>query len=553
MARLCRKFLIIAVLLALPRVEILAADFEMGQRAIEEGDTEKAIRVWRAAAIAGDSKAQGALGALYFFGEKVKWNVEKARKWLSKAAASGNPDSQTKLGYIVGFYDKPPDWSKARSLWEKAERGGDGLAHFYLGMTHERGLGIKRNPEQALAHYRLAAEAGVAVAQNRMGSLYKRGKVVPLRPAIAVSYWRRAVAQNYGPAEYNLGNAYRKGFGVARDYDKAAALFKKSAEKGYAMGMYRLGGLYARGEGVKKDQSKAILWFERAAAKGLKYAQYTLGVAYRTGRGVEQDELKAMNWFQLAANQGHKKSIAKLAELDRPSVVERGDNSEKAHSGRSQTASLPKIQPERSRGVMPKAGPSVSYKGRTLIGSTYPDADNEEFFKVVKKAIDLTAELPKELQRYVRKVDTVIYDPPSKHRKMKGVFIDIVGVYTIQDLRKKAPVIVYKDLRYSSPLQVSMSLLGGGLHATRHLRAIKLLKAKDEIDSGKRNASADEKRKIEKEIGDFVSIINKSDDRLVNKAECNLQIVMHKADKAFGIGQQKISARINLINERKCW
>lgn len=545
MARLCLRILIIAALLAWPRVEIFAADFETGQRAIEEGDTGKAIRVWRAAAIAGDSKAQGALGALYFFGEKVKWNVDEARRWLSKAAASGNPDSQTKLGYIIGFHDKPPDWPKARSLWEKAERGGDAQANFYLGMVHERGFGVKRDPHQAVAHYRIAAEAGIAEAQNRMGSLYKRGKVVPLQPATAISYWRRAAAQDYGPAEYNLGNAYRKGFGVAQDYDKAAALLKKSAEKGYAMAMYRLGGLYMRGAGLKKDRSKAILWFERAAAKGLKYAQYTLGVAYQTGRGVEKDELKAMNLFQLAANQGHKKSKAKLAELNRPTVKEPGNTIKKAPVKKRKTASLSNVEPKR--------GPSISYKGRTLIGSTYPDANNEEFFVAVKKAIDLTGELPKELQKFSAKVDTIIYDPPSKHRKKKGVSTDIVGVYTIQNIRKKAPVIVYKDMLYSSPLQISMSLLGNGVLADRHLRVIALLKVKDGIQSGKTTLSAEEARKVDRKIENWFSVINNSNTKLMNAAECETQIILHKADKAFGVSQQKVSARMRLINDRKCW
>ena len=125
--------------------------------------------------------------------------------------------------------------------------------------------------------------------------------------------------------------------------------------------------------------------------------------------------------------------------------------------------------------ALPQGTVSVLYKGVTIIGSAYPDASNDAFFEIVKKAIDMADALPKDLLALFRRVDWIAYDPPSKHRRARGAIVDMAGVYAIADLNREAPIIIYKDMRNASPLQVALSILGGGMMAARHDRLIALL------------------------------------------------------------------------------
>ncbi len=193
--------------------------------------------------------------------------------------------------------------------------------------------------------------------------------------------------------------------------------------------------------------------------------------------------------------------------------------------------------------ALPTPGPTIRYKGVSLIGSKDPGVDNDGFFATVKKAIGMTAALPDRLRSYAERIDMVIYDPPSESRHATGAILDFDGVYMITDVRQKAPLVLYKDMRFSSPLRVAMSLLGGGVMAARHGRLIELLE---------RRGDATEDSAREREINERLAPVSAADPALVNKAECQLQFLFYEADKAFGVGQQEISARLRLIRQRQC-
>ncbi len=200
-----------------------------------------------------------------------------------------------------------------------------------------------------------------------------------------------------------------------------------------------------------------------------------------------------------------------------------------------------------------KSGPTIVYKGIMLIGAEYTGADNIAFFSMLKKGIDMSSSLPKNLRKFSNLIDTVVYDPPSRFRRAEGAIIDIDAVYAITDLRKKGSVILYKDLRFSAPLEVSMSLLGGGVLAARHMRLIELLERREKIEAGRVTSLESEKRKIDKEIRNRLSTTGKADTKLLDAAECDLQFILHQAGKAHGIGRKETSARLELMRQRRCW
>ena len=54
----------------------------------------------------------------------------------------------------------PPDYDKARMLWEIAAFNGDAIAMCFLGTLAENGLGSKVDRGKALEYYKRAKESG---------------------------------------------------------------------------------------------------------------------------------------------------------------------------------------------------------------------------------------------------------------------------------------------------------------------------------------------------------------------------------------------------------
>ena len=95
------------------------------------------------AAKQGHSDAQMIIALTYFNGEGdfVPQDFNEAGKWLLKAAESGYPYAQRKLGdiYVLGLGVKP-DFDRAKRWYSKAAENGDETAKKYLGILETDGL-----------------------------------------------------------------------------------------------------------------------------------------------------------------------------------------------------------------------------------------------------------------------------------------------------------------------------------------------------------------------------------------------------------------------------
>lgn len=114
----------------------------------------------RAAAEAGDLRAQFALAIMYDTGDGVPHNWPLAVTWFTRAAEGGYAVAQAKLGLMYLF-----------------------------------GWAVPRDPAEAARWYALAAEQGYAPAQARLASLYETGTGVPRDSALAYVWAERAAGQ----------------------------------------------------------------------------------------------------------------------------------------------------------------------------------------------------------------------------------------------------------------------------------------------------------------------------------------------------------------------
>ena len=116
----------------------------------------------------------------------------------------------------------------------------------------------------AYQRWLVLAKKGNAKAQNNLGILYRRGLGVKKDPIEAVKWYQKAADQGFAKAQFNLGLMYKQGNGVAKDIRKAVELYILSAENGYNRAQFAVGLRFERGKGVEKDPVKALKWFNLA-------------------------------------------------------------------------------------------------------------------------------------------------------------------------------------------------------------------------------------------------------------------------------------------------
>lgn len=193
----------------------------------------------------------------------------------------------------------------------------DAVAEEALGSIYRNGVGVPKNPAEALQWTRKAAEQSYDMAEFDLGRMYENGEGVQKDDAAAAEWYRKAAEQGFTPAERILGDMYALGHGVTQDGNAAVEWFRRAAEQGFAPAENDLGQAYADGLGVARDYKAAAEWYRKAAEQGDSVAQYNLAWCYENGRGVPKDVNVAADWYSKAAAQGVERAKQRLAALRR--------------------------------------------------------------------------------------------------------------------------------------------------------------------------------------------------------------------------------------------
>ena len=190
-----------------------------------ERDEQVGVRWLRAAAEMRLPQAQSDLGALHFFGRDREIAFAEALSWLQAAAERGHPLAQLNLAgaYLTGG---APSWRGSETVpftgrsgpadrlgrkdiraalrwFEAAATQGVVVAYFNLGLIHERGLGIDRNPLAAMKWYEKSAEADFAPAFINLARLYESGDAIMRDRAAALQLRLRAWRHGINRAQQN--------------------------------------------------------------------------------------------------------------------------------------------------------------------------------------------------------------------------------------------------------------------------------------------------------------------------------------------------------------
>ena len=148
-------------------------------------------------------------------------NLAFANYELERQCNNGDAGSCVDLGIL--YYDGDDvkqNYNKAMEFFGKACEMGDARGCYNLGLLYYNGVGVKQDYKKASELYNKACEMGEALGCNNLGKLYKNGNTSKSK------YVGKGIVGNI------LEYLYESRNGVRQDYNKAMEFFGKACDLG---------------------------------------------------------------------------------------------------------------------------------------------------------------------------------------------------------------------------------------------------------------------------------------------------------------------------------
>jgi TPR repeat protein len=147
----------VGVLCALFLVPSFAGDLEEGIKSQERKQYAQAVRAFQKAAANGNVEAQRRLGFLYYHGEGVAQDNDRAVALFEKAAMNGDIQSASNLAKMYEFGMGVAQDDARSALWSRrAAESGDPNSQFELSVKYYKGQGVARDVVEAAKWWTLA-------------------------------------------------------------------------------------------------------------------------------------------------------------------------------------------------------------------------------------------------------------------------------------------------------------------------------------------------------------------------------------------------------------
>ena len=252
------------------------------------------------------------LGNMYFYGFHVPRDFVQAHMWWSLAADQGYRGAASDRDAVASKMIQAQIAEAQRLAREWRNEPGGRTANSAAGESPQGFEAVDATPESAagnaelqrgeysvaLSKFWAMAERVNAEAQTVLGYMYAEGLGVARDPEEAVKWYRMAAKQGIAEAQNNLGKLYENGDGVAQDYIEALKWYRMAAEQGLALAQHNLGVMYAKGDGVDQDNELAYVWYSLAVGQGHQDARQ--GLEYVAGKltaeQIVEAEKRAREW-----------------------------------------------------------------------------------------------------------------------------------------------------------------------------------------------------------------------------------------------------------------
>ena len=193
---------------------------------------------------------------------------------------------------------------------------GDPSAQTLVAEILDRGLGVKRNREQAMFWYEQSANGGdptgmfkyAILLMERSGSKEDRKKADELM--------KKSADLGNASAQFNYAQVLVADSPGEKGLREALPYYEKSAEQGIADAQYAVSQIYLNLKDLPEEKTaRAREWLLRAARAGFDTAQLDLGIWLINGTGGERDYDTGFKWIKRAAEGGNAVAQSKLAQL----------------------------------------------------------------------------------------------------------------------------------------------------------------------------------------------------------------------------------------------
>ncbi|KAG0291200.1 hypothetical protein BGZ97_005962 [Linnemannia gamsii] len=214
-------------------------------------DNNKAVMLYKKAAIHNDVPANHRLAMVYLYGDLGQSQNMKAGLQYLKRAASFATEAAPMAPYVLGLilsrdYSNQlnipddiafPDDGEALEWFRKSAQLGYGPANYKLGYCYEYGsLGCPIDPFLSIQHYERAVlgSDGNGEAEMALSGWYLSGadNCFAADDRLAFHYASLAAEKNLPKAQYAMGYYHEVGISVPIDLEKAMEFYKRAAENG---------------------------------------------------------------------------------------------------------------------------------------------------------------------------------------------------------------------------------------------------------------------------------------------------------------------------------
>ena len=271
-------------------------------------------------ALEGDKYYQGALALFYKYGEKgLPIDLGESERWAKLAAKADGGVGMAVLASIELERDKV---ERGQFLYDEAylhsnlrdlAKAKDPIALFCIGLMEIDNP--PRNVEKGIRNLERAANKGLATAQATLGMIYFTGIGVSRDPKEAIAWCSKAARKRLPLGMFYLGMAYSSGDGISRNNDFSNRWIRAAADKGLVMAQLTLGMKLALGDGIERNLDHGVQWLRQAANSGsseaalqLRRFENLLVKAPKRPSSISENEKQGVNKLAQNSTLAHGKS-----------------------------------------------------------------------------------------------------------------------------------------------------------------------------------------------------------------------------------------------------
>ncbi|MCV3767461.1 tetratricopeptide repeat protein [Rhizobium sp. TRM95796] len=291
-----------------------AASTDVMQRMLGGGDESRAIKRDRLAPT-GNAEALPALNSP----QKSDIAPSGGLSLLARMGAS-LPDLppekpfQGKVDDAYGAYQRGY-YLEAMDLALPRAQKGESAAQTLVAELLNNGLGVRRNPKDAVFWYEQAARAGDANAQFKYALMLMDGGLVARDKKKADDMMWQAARGGNPQAQFNVAQILVAAKPGPDGLTEALPWYEKAAAKGVPDAEYAVAQIYANLPVDAEKKAAARGWLLKAAKSGFDTALFDLAVWNINGVAGPRDYETGFQWMKRAANRGHVLAQNKLAHL----------------------------------------------------------------------------------------------------------------------------------------------------------------------------------------------------------------------------------------------